>query len=138
MPDWDDKPPEERDTYGSAWVTEADSVDARGTEEFAEEVVEEQTKPLSLWADSWRRLKRNRVALVGLGIIIVFLTVGMVETIFYQAHWHVRASSEATASDAAGYLAPYDPNMVNYALSPGGLGSPPSLVAPVRHRLSRA
>ncbi len=73
MPDWDDKPQEERDTYGSAWVTEADSVDARRTEEVVEEVVEEQTKPLSLWADTWRRLKRNRLALVGLGIIIVFL-----------------------------------------------------------------
>ena len=91
VPDWDDKPQEERDTYGSAWVTEADSVDARRTEEVVEEFVEEQSKPLSLWADTWRRLKRNRLALVGLGIIIVFISIGAVETVFYQAHWHVRA-----------------------------------------------
>ena len=126
MPDWDERKQEDRETYGSAWVTEADSVDARRTDEFVDELVEAQSKPLGLWADTWRRLKRNRVALVGLGIILIFLTIGVVEVVFYQAHWHVRASSEATASHAAGYLAPYDPNAVNYDLSPQGIGSPPS------------
>jgi len=130
VPDWDERPREDRETYGSAWVTEADSVDARRTEEVVEEVVEEQAKPLGLWADTWRRLRRNRLALVGLGIIIVFISVGVVEAVFYQMHWHVRASAEATASDAPGYLAPYDPNMVNYDLSPSGLGSPPSWAHP--------
>ena len=130
MPDWDERKQEDRETYGSAWVTEADSVDARRTDEVVDEIVEEQSKPLGLWADTWRRLKRNRVALVGLGIIIVFLTIGLVEVVFYQAHWHVRASTEATASDAAGYLAPYDPNAVNYDLSPQGIGSPPSWAHP--------
>ena len=42
-------------------------------------------KPLGLWADTWRRLKRNKLALVGLGIIIVFLLVGTVETVFAGA-----------------------------------------------------
>jgi ABC-type dipeptide/oligopeptide/nickel transport system permease subunit len=125
VPDWDEKPPEERDVYGSAWVTEADSVDARRTAEVVEEFVEEQSKPLGLWADTWRRLKRNKLALVGLGIIIVFLCVGTVETVFYQAHWHVRVG-ESTVPGSPGYLAPYDPNEVNYDLSPEGLGSPPS------------
>jgi peptide/nickel transport system permease protein len=41
-------------------------------------------------------------------------------------HWHVRASAQAEAADAPGYLAPYDPNETNYDLSPAGLGSPPS------------
>jgi peptide/nickel transport system permease protein/oligopeptide transport system permease protein len=130
MPDWDERNQEDRETYGSAWVTEADGVDARRTEEVVDELVEEQSKPLGLWADTWRRLKRNKLALVGLGIIIIFLCVGTVETVFYQAHWHVRGSEEAAKSDAPGYLAPYDPNAVNYDLSPGGLGSPPSWAHP--------
>ena len=35
-----------------------------------------QTKPLGLWADSWRRLKRNKVAIIGLVIISIFLVIG--------------------------------------------------------------
>lgn len=67
--------------------------------------------PLGLWSDTWRRLRRNKLAVVGLGIIIVFITVGLAESI----------------STAAGFnLAPYDPNAVDYELSPEGLGSPPS------------
>ncbi len=76
---------------------------------------EEFAPPLSLWGDTWRRLKRNRIALVGLGIITVFIIVGGVETI---------------ATLAGVRLAPYDPNAVNYTLSPHGLGSPPSLAHP--------
>ncbi len=125
MPDWDEHKQEDRESYGSAWVTSPEGIDARRTDEVAEEVLEEQTKPLGLWADTWRRLRRNRLALVGMTIIIVFLTVGVVESVFYQAHWHVRAG-ETTPPDSAGYLAPYDPNEVNYDLSPQGLGSPPS------------
>jgi peptide/nickel transport system permease protein len=67
--------------------------------------------PLSLWGDTWRRLKRNKLALVGLAIITVFLIVGIAEVVANLAH--VR-------------LAPYDPDKVNYALSPTGLGSAPS------------
>ena len=126
MPDWDEHKQEDRESYGSAWVTSPEGVDARRTDEVLEELAEEQSKPLGLWADTWRRLKRNKLALIGLGIIIVFLCIGTVETVFYQAHWHVRSSEEAAKADAPGYLAPYDPNAVNYDLSPGGLGSPPS------------
>jgi peptide/nickel transport system permease protein len=136
MPDWDERPQEDRDVYGQAWTTIPEEVDARRTEEVVEEAVEEETKPLGLWADTWRRLRRNKLALVGLGIIIVFIVIGATETLFYQMHWHVRASQEVTqateqakkrgVSPPAGYLAPYDPNQVNYSLSPQGLGSPPS------------
>ncbi len=136
MPDWDERPTEDRDVYGQAWTTSPEGVDARRTDEAAEELFEEETKPLGLWADTWRRLKRNKLALVGLGIIIVFIIIGTTETVFYQMHWHVRASQEVTQATEqarqhgnqppAGYLAPYDPNEVNYALSPQGLGSPPS------------
>jgi ABC-type dipeptide/oligopeptide/nickel transport system permease subunit len=73
-------------------------------------------KPLGLWADTWRRLKRNRLAIVGLCIIIVFIAVGSVETIAYLA---------------GGYVAPYDPIKTDYALSPQGLGSPPSWSHPM-------
>jgi peptide/nickel transport system permease protein len=74
------------------------------------------TRPLGLWADTWRRLKRNRLALVGLGIISVFLVIGVIEVV-------------ATLTPL-GYVAPYNPDAVDYALSPKGLGSPPSLAHP--------
>jgi ABC-type dipeptide/oligopeptide/nickel transport system permease subunit len=79
------------------------------------DIIEDQLvgrKPLGLWGDTWRRLKRNRLAVVGMCIIIVFIAVGSVE--------------EIASFTPKGYLAPYDPNQVNYALSPEGLGSPPS------------
>jgi ABC-type dipeptide/oligopeptide/nickel transport system permease subunit len=125
MPDWDERKQQDRDVYGSAWVTAPEGIDARRTDEVVEEIVEEQTKPLGLWADTWRRLKRNRLALVGMSIIIAFICIGTVETVFYQMHWHVREGA-TTPPGSAGYLAPYDPNEVNYDLSPQGLGSPPS------------
>ena len=128
MPDWDAKEQQDRDVYGTE-VTQAEPIDARKTGEFVEEGMEAAGKPLGLWADTWRRLKRNKLALVGMGIIIVFLCVGTVETIFYQTHWHVREGS-STPKDSAGYLAPHDPNEVNYALTPQGMGSPPSWAHP--------
>jgi peptide/nickel transport system permease protein/oligopeptide transport system permease protein len=127
VPDWDEQKPEGRDVYGTT-VTQAEPVDARKTSEVVEERLEQAGRPLGLWADSWRRLKRNKLALVGLGIIVVFLSVGVVESVFYEAHWHVRSAPDT--GNAPGYLAPYDPNGVNYALSPEGIGSPPSLSHP--------
>jgi peptide/nickel transport system permease protein len=70
-----------------------------------------QRKPLGLWADTWRRLKRNKLAVVGLCIIIVFLAVGITVEIAYLLGVN---------------LTPYDPNAVNYDLSPRGLGAPPT------------
>jgi peptide/nickel transport system permease protein len=63
------------------------------------------TKPLGLWADTWRRLRRNKLALVGLGIIVVFMTIGILEIVFWVTGLH------------GGYLAPYDPNGVNYHIA---------------------
>ncbi len=71
-------------------------------------------KPLGLWADTWRRLRRNKLALVGLGIIIVFLIVGLTEVVFNLTDLH------------GGYFAPSDPNFINYSLTPAGHGLPPS------------
>ena len=68
-------------------------------------------KPLGLWADTWRRLRRNKLAVAGLCIITVFMAVGLTQEV---------------ASIAGTYLAPHDPNAVNYELSPDGYGSPPS------------
>jgi len=68
-------------------------------------------RSLGLWADTWRRLRRNKLALVGLGIIIVFMLVGLSQIIASLGHWQ---------------LTPYDPNGVNYTLSPKGLGSSPT------------
>ena len=94
--------------------------------EVVEEFVEEQTKPLGLWADTWRRLKRNKLALVGLGIIIVFLCIGATSRRSSTRCTGTCAQGESTVPGSPGYLAPYDPNEVNYDLSPEGLGSPPS------------
>jgi peptide/nickel transport system permease protein len=125
LAEWDSPKPE-HDPYGTN-ISEATAVDARPQAEVIDEQVELEAKPLGLWADTWRRLKRNKLALVGLGIIVVFLCVGSVETIFYQAHWHVRSSPDTISNPhVPGYLAPYDPNEVNYALSPQGIGAPPS------------
>ncbi len=62
-------------------------------------------KPLGLWADTWRRLKRNKLALVGLGIITVFMVIGMLELFFWATGLH------------GGYLAPYNPDAVNYDIA---------------------
>lgn len=64
-----------------------------------------EAQPLGLWADTWRRLKRNKLALVGLGIIVVFCVLGLVEIFFWVTGIH------------GGYLAPYNPNAVDYSLA---------------------
>jgi len=64
-----------------------------------------EVQPLGLWADTWRRLKRNKLALVGLCIITVFMTIGLVEIFFWATGLH------------GGYLAPYNPDAVNYAIA---------------------
>ena len=85
-------------------------------------------KPLGLWADTWRRLKRNHLAVVGLCIIVVFLAVGMTQEIANLVGLN-------TGEPGTGYLAPYPPNAVNYELSPQGSRLATLLVPPVRHRL---
>jgi peptide/nickel transport system permease protein len=73
-------------------------------------------RSLGLWADTWRRLRRNKLAVVGLVIITIFLAVGIsVEVAFIFGK----------------NLTPYDPNGVNYALSPKGLGASPSWSHPM-------
>jgi peptide/nickel transport system permease protein len=100
-------------------ITTSDGVDARTSTEVITEELERRheeaagtKKPLSLWGDTWRRLKRNHLALVGLGIITVFMIVGTIEVVAWVT--------------PQGYVAPYPPNEVNYQLSPEGRGSPPS------------
>jgi peptide/nickel transport system permease protein/oligopeptide transport system permease protein len=71
-------------------------------------------RPLGLWADTWRRLRRNKLALAGLAIITVFMIVGLVEVFVSVTGLH------------GGYLAPYNPDAVNYAIAK----APPSLAHP--------
>ena len=52
-----------------------------------EHVLKQQ--PHSLWYYSWRRLKRNKLAMLGIGY-------------YYRAYFHRRLAS---------FLAPFDPNM---------------------------
>ncbi len=107
----------ERDTSGNVITTDV-SVSTVSERDIVEGRLLGR-RPLGLWADTWRRLKRNHLAVVGLGIIVVFLTVGLSETIANLVGLN-------TGDPGSGYLAPYDPNAVNYELSPKGLGSPPS------------
>jgi peptide/nickel transport system permease protein len=69
------------------------------------------TTPIGMWSDVWRRLKRNKLAVAGMVIIAIFLLVGISETIAHLA---------------GTYIAPYPPNKVDYALTPQGVGAPPS------------
>jgi peptide/nickel transport system permease protein/oligopeptide transport system permease protein len=92
---------------------EAPQLDSTLPPAAASEVATE--RPLGLWADTWRRLRRNKLALVGLGIITVFMVIGM---------------SQIIANFLDIQLTPYDPNGVDYALSPKGLGAPPSAAHP--------
>jgi ABC-type dipeptide/oligopeptide/nickel transport system permease subunit len=109
---------------GISAVSQADQLEERAAAMVA-------PKALGPWSDTWRRLKKNRLALVGLGIIIVFIVVGVIQVIAYPL------------TDGRG-LVPMDPNQVDYALSPDGLGSPPSIDHPMgtdylgRDILSRA
>jgi ABC-type dipeptide/oligopeptide/nickel transport system permease subunit len=113
-------------------ITSADGLDGRTSGEVLTEELERRheelgvsRKPLSLWGDTWRRLKRNHLALVGLGIILVFLAVGVTEEIFNLTGIQYRPDP-AGPGNAGGYLAPYNPNATNYDLSPQGRGAPPS------------
>ena len=105
---------------GGNVIVSSGAVDARDAAEVAGERLERRheeqagdgKRPLTLWSDTWRRLKRNHLALVGLGIITVFMIVGMIQVVAWVT--------------PKGYLAPYPPNATNYDLSPEGRGSPPS------------
>ena len=107
----------ERDTSGNQ-VTQDLTISTVSELDLIEEKLGGR-QPLGLWADTWRRLKRNHLAVVGLCIIVVFLAVGMTEEI-------ANIAGINTGVAGTGYLAPYNPNAVNYELSPKGLGSPPS------------
>jgi oligopeptide transport system permease protein len=37
----------------------------------------QQVKPVSLWADAWKRLQKNRMALAGLWIVIIYFAVSL-------------------------------------------------------------
>jgi hypothetical protein len=63
-----------RDTSGNI-ITEDLTISTVGERDIIEAQLGGQ-KPLGLWADTWRRLRRNHLAVVGMCIIIVFLIVG--------------------------------------------------------------
>ncbi len=107
----------ERDTSGNTITTDV-SISTVGERDLIEDQLSGQ-RPLGLWADTWRRLKRNHLAVVGMCIIIVFLALGMTQEVANLVGLN-------TGESGTGYLAPYNPNAVDYELSPNGHGSPPS------------
>lgn len=50
-----------------------------------EEKVREDTRPsLTYWADAWRRLKKNRLAMIGLAGVILILLFGVIGPYFFK------------------------------------------------------
>lgn len=41
----------------------------------------QQVKPISLWADAWKRLRKNRMALIGLYVVLFYLIVSILTPI---------------------------------------------------------
>ncbi len=41
----------------------------------------QQMKPISLWADAWKRLKRNKMALISLWIVIIYAVIALLAPI---------------------------------------------------------
>ena len=53
-----------------------------------EEKAREDTRPsLTYWADAWRRLKKNRLAMVGLAGVILIMLFGIVGPYFFEASY---------------------------------------------------
>jgi len=53
-----------------------------------EEKLREDTRPsLTYWADAWRRLKKNRLAMVGLAGVILVMLFGVVGPYFFEASY---------------------------------------------------
>jgi len=89
-----------------------------------------EVKPLSPWADTWRRLKKNKLALIGLVIIVIFLLVGGAQEIANLLGPHNASESDTAAQRPwwqRGYLAPYDPNGGDFHAGPAGPINPPSM-----------
>jgi ABC-type dipeptide/oligopeptide/nickel transport system permease subunit len=88
-----------------------------------------EAKPLTPWADTWRRLKKNHLALVGLVIISIFLLVGGAEEIANLLGPHNETDLARAAQRPSwqrGYFAPYDPNAGDFHAGPNGPINPPS------------
>jgi peptide/nickel transport system permease protein len=83
-------------------------------------------KPTSLWRDAWRRLLRNKLAIVGMVVLSIFLIMALsadnylflLPRTLFQVELaedatgplaFLRAWSELTSKQAAPLLAPYDP-----------------------------
>ena len=53
-----------------------------------EEKEREDTRPsLTYWADAWRRLKKNRLAMLGLAGVILIMLFGVVGPYFFEASY---------------------------------------------------
>ena len=81
-----------QDTTGSS-ITEDVTISTAGERDIIEADSSAGSKPLGLWADTWRRLRRNKLAVVGMYIIIVFLIVGTIQVVAYLAGWQLVAVS---------------------------------------------
>lgn len=45
------------------------------------------TRPSSLWGDSWKRLRKHKSALVGLGVIVTFILIGILAPLLAPGQW---------------------------------------------------
>jgi peptide/nickel transport system permease protein len=108
-------------------VTTAETAESVTTAETAAEVFRFRTrKPTSLWRDAWRRLLRNKLAIVGMVILGIFLIMAiaadnyllLLPRTLFQVELtgdtagpltFLGAWNELTAKQATPVLAPYNP-----------------------------
>lgn len=68
----------------------------------------QQVKPVSLWADAWRRLVKNKMALIGLWIVVIFAAVAIlapVLPIYDYTHQEIQFTNLPPSLKPAGEVA---------------------------------
>jgi len=61
-------------------------------------------RPSSLWLDSWKRLRKQKTALVGIGIIVVFVLVGILAPSIAPERWDGQNLSQSLQPPSQDHL----------------------------------
>ena len=76
-------------------------LDVTSPNQAASAMARAEPKPRSLWSDAWRRLRRNKAALLGLTMIIVLMLVPSSPTCWRPTH-----SASSISTRPSGPVAP--------------------------------
>ncbi|MFA5043233.1 MAG: hypothetical protein WC567_04510, partial [Kiritimatiellia bacterium] len=94
------------------------------------QVTESLNRPISssLWADAWRQLRRDRIAVASFWIIVVYLAMALYgEGVFWYFHWKDVAPPYQQTNLREEYLAPSvfrHPFAASPRADPGAVSSP--------------